>query len=256
MKVSIITVCFNSAATIRDTIESVLAQDYADIEYIIVDGASRDNTLDIVNEYRGRIAKVVSEPDKGIYDAMNKGIKMATGDVVGILNSDDFFTSSQSVSKLVSGFGNDTDAVYADLVYVKQHDTSKFSRLYSSAGFARWKIRFGFMIPHPTFYAKKALFDRLGFYKLNYRVAADFELMARFFKADIKTRRVDAVVVSMREGGISSNGIKWRIHQNMEISRACNENGIFTVLPLLVIKLPFKLLSFFKKPTSAEPRRD
>lgn len=256
MKISIITVCFNSAATIRDTIESVLAQDYADIEYIIVDGASRDNTLDIVNEYHGRIAQVVSEPDKGIYDAMNKGIQLATGDVVGILNSDDFFTSSQSVSKLAAGFVNDVDAVYADLIYVKQHDKAKFSRLYSSAGFARWKIRFGFMIPHPTFYVRKALFERLGYYKLDYRVAADFELMARFFKANIKTRRVDTVVVSMREGGISSAGIKWRIHQNMEISRACNENGIFTVLPLLVIKLPFKLLSFFKKPGLSERGRD
>lgn len=248
MKVSIITVCYNSAATIRDTIESVLAQDYADIEYIIVDGASRDNTLDIINEYRDRIAKVVSEPDKGIYDAMNKGISMATGDVVGILNSDDFFTSNQSVSKLAAGFSEGVDAVYADLVYVKQHDKTQFSRLYSSASFDRWKIRFGFMIPHPTFYARKALFDRLGYYKLDYRVAADFELMARFFKAGITTRRVDAVVVSMREGGISSAGIRWRIHQNMEISRACNENGIFTLFPLLIIKLPFKLLSFIRKP--------
>jgi len=248
MKVSIITVCYNSAATIRDTIESVLAQDYADIEYIIVDGASKDNTLSIVNEYRDLIATVISEPDKGIYDAMNKGIKAATGDVVGILNSDDFFSSASSITKLVKGFDEKTDAVYADLVYVKQHEPEKFSRLYSSAYFARWKIRLGFMIPHPTFYARRELFNRLGYYKLNYRVSADFELMARFFKAGINTRRVDTVVVSMREGGVSSAGLKWRIHQNFEISRACKENGIWTVFPLLMVKLPFKLISFFKKP--------
>jgi len=256
MKISIITVCFNSAETIRDTIESVLAQDYAEIEYIIIDGASKDNTLNIVNEYRDRIATVISEPDKGIYDAMNKGIKAATGDVVGILNSDDFFSSSSSISKLVSGFNESVDAVYADLVYVKQHDPNRFSRLYSSNSFAKWKIRFGFMIPHPTFYVRRELFQQLGYYKLNYRVAADFELMARFFKAGLRTQRVDAIIVSMREGGVSSAGLKWRIHQNMEISRACNENGIFTVFPLLLIKLPFKLLSFLKKPKSMEHERD
>ena len=248
MKVSIVTVCYNSAATIRDTIESVLAQDYADIEYIIVDGASKDNTLSIVNEYRDRIATVISEPDKGIYDAMNKGIQAATGDVVGILNSDDFFTSNKSIDHIVSGFTSGVDAVYADLVYVKQDNPTAISRLYSSAGFAKWKMRFGFMIPHPTFYVRRELFDKFGYYKLNYRVAADFELMARFFIGSINAKRVNAIVVSMREGGISSNGLRWRIHQNMEISRACNENGIFTVFPLLIIKLPFKLLSFFNKP--------
>lgn len=248
MKVSIVTVCYNSAATIRDTIESVLAQDYADIEYIIVDGASKDNTLSIVNEYRDRISTVISEPDKGIYDAMNKGIQAATGDVVGILNSDDFFTSNKSIDHIVSGFTSGVDAVYADLVYVKQDNPTAISRLYSSAGFAKWKMRFGFMVPHPTFYARRELFEKFGYYKLNYRVAADFELMARFFIGSINPKRVNAIVVSMREGGISSNGLRWRIHQNMEISRACNENGIFTVFPLLIIKLPFKLLSFFYKP--------
>lgn len=251
MKISIITVCFNSSATIRDTIESVLAQTYTDIEYIIVDGASKDDTLNIVAEYGSRIDRVISEPDKGIYDAMNKGIRAATGDVVGILNSDDFFTATNSVELISSGFGEEVDAVYADLIYVKKNDVSKFSRLYSSSGFAKWKIRFGFMIPHPTFYVRTKLFESYGFYKLDYRVAADFELMARFFQAGINVKRVDAVVVSMREGGISSASIKWRIHQNIEIARGCNENGIFTFFPLLILKLPFKLFSYFIKPKSA-----
>lgn len=254
MKVSIITVCYNSAATIKDTIVSVLEQDYSDIEYIIVDGASKDQTMEIVNQYKERIAKVISEPDKGIYDAMNKGIQLATGDVVGILNSDDFFSSSKSISEVVKNFKDDIDAVYGDLIYVKQNNVKLFSRLYSSKYFQTWKIRFGFMVPHPTFYARRSLFDKLGYYKLNYRVAADFELMARFFKSGIKTRRVNSILVAMREGGISSSGIKWRIHQNMEISRACNENGIFTIFPLLLIKLPFKLLSFIKKPGMVNDR--
>lgn len=250
MKVSVITVCYNSEATIRDTIESVLSQDYSEIEYIIIDGASNDNTMEIINEYSDDISLVISEPDKGIYDAMNKGIKLASGEVVGILNSDDFFTSSSSITKVVSGFSEGIDAVYADLIYVKQNNKDIFSRLYSSSSFALWKIRFGFMVPHPTFYAKRKLFEKLGYYKLNYRVAADFELMARFFKSGIIAKRVDEVIVSMREGGISSAGLKWRIHQNLEISRACKEVGIFTFFPMLVIKIPFKILSYFKKPNS------
>ncbi|MER2493222.1 glycosyltransferase family 2 protein [Catenovulum sediminis] len=250
MKISIITVCYNSAATIRDTIESVIAQTYSNIEYIIVDGKSKDKTLEIVNEYKEHVSLLISEPDKGIYDAMNKGIKAATGEVVGIINSDDFFTSVDSVQTIAETFLNDSfiDATYADLVYVNQRNRSKLSRLYSSKNFQKWKIRYGFMIPHPTFYARRELFKQFGFYKLNYRVAADFELMARFILNGIKMKRIDKILVSMREGGISSNGIHWRIHQNAEIVRACKENGLKTSLALLTLKLPFKLLSFIKKP--------
>lgn len=248
MKVSIVTVCYNSAATIEDTITSVLSQDYQNIEYIIIDGGSSDGTLDIINKYRDQISTVISESDKGIYDAMNKGIKHSTGDVVGILNSDDFFSDNKSISYIAQGFDSDVvEAVYADLIYVKQDAPKNFSRLYSSKSFKKWKIKFGFMIPHPTFYAKKHLFDRFGYYKLNYRVAADFELMTRFFVAGIITRRVDKIIVSMREGGISSSGLRWRIHQNSEVARACRENGIYSNLLMVAAKLPFKLLSFFKK---------
>lgn len=248
MKVSIVTVCFNSVETIRDTIESVLAQDYDNIEYIIVDGASTDGTLDVIEQYKNNIAYVISELDDGIYDAMNKGIALASGDVVGILNSDDFFSSKSSVSSLMCGFEKGADAVYADLVYVDKNEESKLSRLYSSAKFSKWKIRFGFMVPHPTFYAKRELFSKFGNYKLNYRVAADFELMTRFFNAQVKTKRVNEIVIAMREGGISSSGLKWRFHQNLEIVRACRENGIYTNILLLAIKVPFKILSFFMKP--------
>ncbi|EGM69239.1 glycosyltransferase family 2 protein [Shewanella sp. HN-41] len=248
MKVSIITVCYNSAATIRDTIESVFLQDYPNIEYIIVDGASKDNTLNIVNEYQDRLATVISEPDKGLYDAMNKGIELATGDVVGILNSDDFFTSESSVSTLMAGFNRgDIEAVYSDLVYVQAGNTDKVTRLYSSKVFKKSLIKFGIMLPHPTFYAKKDVYKKCGLYKLDYRVAADFEFIARCIVNNVVINRVSAITVKMREGGISSSGLMWRIHQNMEVVRACKENGIKTNLALVALKLPYKLFTLLTR---------
>lgn len=249
MKVSIITVCYNSSATIRDTIESVLSQSYKNIEYIIVDGASKDSTIEILSEYQGRISKVISEPDKGIYDAMNKGVAASTGEFVGILNSDDIFFDVDAVKNLVSFLEGrpDIDASYADLVFVQRHKTDAVTRKYSSSSFTPGKIRFGFMIPHPTFYARRELFKQFGSYKLNYRVSADFELMARFFTRSVKMARYPAVMVKMREGGISTTGFWWRIHQNLEIVRACKENGIYTNVFMVAMKIPFKLASYLKR---------
>lgn len=248
LKISIITVCYNSVETIRDTIESVLSQEYPDIEYIIVDGASKDGTLKLISEYEGRISKVISESDKGIYDAMNKGVQAATGDFVGILNSDDVFAGSDVIQNLVAHLQNNpsADAVYADLVFVQRKEMDVVTRRYSSSGFSPWKVRFGFMIPHPTFYARRELFDKYGSYKLGYRVSADFELMARFMSKGVKMVRHSAVMVKMREGGISTTGFWWRIHQNLEIVRACRENGIYTNILLVAMKVPFKLASYFK----------
>lgn len=248
LKISIITVCYNSVETIRDTIESVLSQQYPDIEYIIVDGASKDGTLELISEYEGRISKVISESDKGIYDAMNKGVQAATGDFVGILNSDDVFAGSDVIQNLVAHLQNNpsADAVYADLVFVQRKEMDVVTRRYSSSGFSPWKVRFGFMIPHPTFYARRELFEKYGNYKLGYRVSADFELMARFMSKGVKMVRHSAVMVKMREGGISTTGFWWRIHQNLEIVRACRENGIYTNILLVAMKVPFKLASYFK----------
>ncbi|WP_420767814.1 glycosyltransferase family 2 protein [Pseudomonas sp. NR3] len=248
LKISIITVCYNSVETIRDTIESVLSQQYPDIEYIIVDGASKDGTLELISEYEGRISKVISESDKGIYDAMNKGVQAATGDFVGILNSDDVFAGSDVIHNLVAHLQNNpsADAVYADLVFVQRKEMDVVTRRYSSSGFSPWKVRFGFMIPHPTFYARRELFEKYGSYKLGYRVSADFELMARFMSKGVKMIRHSAVMVKMREGGISTTGFWWRIHQNLEIVRACRENGIYTNILLVAMKVPFKLASYFK----------
>lgn len=249
MKISIITVCFNSAETIEDTILSVLAQSYPDIEYIVVDGASKDNTLEIISRYAERISTVVSERDKGIYDAMNKGMTLASGDYVGILNSDDVFADTGVINRLVAHLqaNPQLDATFADLVFVERDNLEKITRRYTSSWFSPWMVRFGLMLPHPTFYAKRGLFQAHGDYKLSYRVAADFELMTRFLRAGITISRHDSIMVKMRQGGISTTGFWWRVHQNMEIVRACRENGVYTNIAMVAMKLPFKLYSLIKR---------
>lgn len=248
MKISIITVCFNSEETIRDTIESVLSQDYLEIEYIIIDGLSKDRTLSVISRYQDKITSVISEPDKGIYDAMNKGIRLATGDYVGILNSDDVFAHDHVVSDLVKLLiKSKADSIYGDMVIVDRENISVVIRSYSSNYFKKWKVRFGLILPHPTFYIKRNLFDKFGYYKLNYRVAADFELITRFLYGGISSVRNPDVMVKMRRGGISSSGLYGRIQQNFEIVRACKENGIYTNIFLVAFKLPVKLLSYLVK---------
>lgn len=248
MKISIVTVCLNSVDTIRDTIESVLAQDYTDIEYIVVDGLSTDGTIEIISEYRRRIDLTIIEEDCGIYDAMNKGIRRATGDFVGVLNSDDVFFDNTTVSKISRCFieNNELDGCYGDLIYVHRNDIRKRSRFYSSKHFKKKRMKFGLMLPHPTIYLRTCLFQEHGYYKLDYRVAADFELIARFVMADVKLKRIPEILVVMREGGISSNGLLWRVHQNFEIVRACKENSIYTNIFIIALKLPLKLLSYLK----------
>lgn len=248
MKVSIITVCYNSAETIEDTIKSIKAQTYKNIEYIVVDGGSKDYTNQIVNKYSKVVDVHISEKDEGLYDAMNKGIKMATGDVIGILNSDDFFCSENSVAELMTGFTSEKiDGVYSDLVYVKEHDTSKVTRLYSSKVYKKSLIKFGLMLPHPTFYVKKSVYNTCGLYKTDYRVAADFELIARCVSKGVTLNRVPKITVKMREGGVSSSGLIWRVHQNFEIVRACRENGIYTNLAMVALKLPYKVLTLLTR---------
>lgn len=248
MKVSLITVTYNSESTIRDTLQSVFGQKNVDVEYIIIDGKSSDNTLSIIEEYRDQISVFVSEKDKGIYDAMNKGISLATGDIVGILNSDDVFYDDYALSKIVAGFDESTEGVYADLIYVNQYDLAKLSRVYSSKGFKQGLIRYGFMIPHPTFYVRRDLFEQHGNYRLDFKIAADFELMARFMKAGVTLKRIPHYIVRMREGGASSSSFGGRLKQNMEIVNACRINGIYTNPLMISLKIPFKLLSYLKKP--------
>ncbi|WP_024605737.1 MULTISPECIES: glycosyltransferase family 2 protein [unclassified Pseudoalteromonas] len=249
MKVSIITVCYNSAVTIEDTIISVLSQNYKNIEYIVIDGGSSDATLDIINKYREQISIVISEPDKGIYDAMNKGIKNATGDIVGILNSDDFYETKDVITEIVNNFDVDTDIVFGDLIFVKPENIEKITRFYSLPHFKAWKLRFGWMPPHPATFIKKPVYDKYGLYKINYKISADYEVFVRFLLVNkVNFKHINKVLVRMRDGGVSTSGLKSSLTLNKEIVKACEENGIYTNIFILMSKLPFKLLELLKRP--------
>ena len=247
-KISIITVCFNSGDTIRDTIESVLAQDYPHVEYIVIDGGSSDATLGILDEYSDRIDCVVSEPDQGIYDAMNKGIVRATGDFIGILNSDDVYRDNNVVSRVgIQLESSGADTLFADLCIVERFNLGKVLRYCSARNFQPWKIRWGMTIPHPTFFVSRASYEKYGLYRLGYRVSADFELIARFlFRYAVSYTYLPESIVKMRQGGISTTGMWGRIHQNFEIVRACRENGIYTNILMLSVKLPFKFFEYVR----------
>ena len=249
MKLSIITATYNSERTLRDTMESILSQTFQNFEYIIVDGASKDATLDIIREYEPRFhgkMRYVSEPDKGIYDAMNKGFAMATGDVIGILNSDDFFTSDDVLQAVVDGFaGEYVDAVYADIHYVNTDDLTKCVRYYSSSVFRPWMMRFGMIPAHPSFYCRKAVYDQYGFFDTNYRIAADFEILLRLiFIHRIRTRYVKKDFVTMRLGGASTTGYgSWSLimKEHLQIMK---QHGVVTNRFLLSLRYIYKLFEF------------
>jgi len=248
MKLSIVTVTFNSASFLCNALDSILFQSYPNIEYLIIDGGSTDGTLDIIKHYNERFVgkmKYVSEPDKGIYDAMNKGIRMATGDVIGILNSDDFFSSPTILETVAHNFTSNIDALYGDVQFVDREDTQKIVRYYSSKKFTPARFKYGFMPAHPSFYARRELFERYGCYKDDYRIAADFELLLRFmYTHKIRTKYLEMPFVSMRTGGVSNQSFHSRVVLNQEIIRACRENGIKTNLFNVYSKYFFKVAEF------------
>lgn len=250
MKVSIITVTYNAAATIRDTIESVLAQDYPNIEHIIIDGASKDNTVEIVQSYGDRIARFVSEPDRGMYDGMNKGIKLATGDAIAILNADDVYLNSHVISTIVEHFQQQqVDSVFADLVYVKHDEPDKIVRYYSSAHFHPEKFAYGWMPAHPTFVVKRWAFDRYGFFKTDYKIAADYELLIRFLAIhQMSYHYIPQVLVKMRTGGASTANLSSNWILNREIVRGCLENGIQTNMTKVLSKYFVKVFQLVARP--------
>lgn len=230
MKFSLITVSYNSSQTIADTIESVLSQTYHDIEYIIVDGNSKDNTIEIVKSYEplfsGRL-RWISEPDNGLYDAMNKGVRMVTGDVVGIINSDDLFCDSEAISKVVSVFKNDNvlEGVYADLYYVAQDDTNKVIRRWVTG--SQKPFSSGWHPAHPTLYLKNDVYKKYGFFDLNFRLAADFEIMLRFLdNYKIKISYLPESFVKMRLGGETNKSIQNIYNQNIECLKSFEQNKI------------------------------
>lgn len=243
MKVSIITVSFNSAKTIADTIESVLSQDFPDIEYIIVDGNSSDDTVKIIRQYEHRISKWISEQDEGMYDAMNKGIAMATGDVIGILNSDDIYMNNHVISELMALMQEkNAQVVFADLILVDQNDNSKVLRYYDSGQFHPDKFRFGWMPAHPTVFVRRELYQAVGPFSTTYQIAADYEMLIRMLAIQRASYAyLPKPVVRMRSGGASTAGISRNWILNTEIVRACKENGIYCNMAMLLLKLPHKL---------------
>jgi glycosyltransferase involved in cell wall biosynthesis len=243
MKISIITATYHSASTISNCITSVNEQTFLNIEHIIIDGASKDNTLEIINSIPNRVSKIISEPDKGIYDAMNKGIQLATGDVIGILNSDDFFTSVDVIEKIVFAFkSSNVDCVYGDICFVKAENLEKVVRYYSAKWFKPSLFRFGFMPPHPSFYLSRECYKELGLYKIDYKIAADYELLIRYLNVNkLRTSYLNFCVVTMRTGGDSTRNLKSNWILNKEIVRGCRENGIYTNMIILSLKYVVKI---------------
>lgn len=249
MKISLITVVWNNEATIKDAIDSVLNQTHKDIEYIIIDGASTDGTIDIVKSYGDKITKFASEPDKGLYDAMNKGIALCTGDVVGILNSDDFYMDEFVIAKVVKEFEDKKcDSVYADLVFVKPENLDKTVRYYDSSHFTPSKFAYGWMPAHPTFFVKREMYEKYGVFRTDLKIGADFDILARFlYTHKISYSYMKEVFVKMRVGGVSTGGVKatWLIVQ--EQLQVCKDNGIDTNMFKILSKYPKKIWELFKR---------
>jgi glycosyltransferase involved in cell wall biosynthesis len=269
MKVSLITVSYNSAKTIADTLKSVQSQTYKDIEYIVVDGNSSDGTIEIVKQFldsakdvsqdasqdsekdisqdTGVVKKFLCERDKGIYDAMNKGLAMATGEVIGVLNSDDFYCSNDVIEEVVRAFQqNNTDCLYGDLNYVDPIDTSKIVRKWRSGSFRKQNFLKGWMPPHPTFFVRKSCYDKFGKFDTQFKSAADYELMLRFlFKESCSAVHLPKVMIHMRAGGVSNVSLKNRIRANREDRLAWKINGLKPKWFTLLRKPLSKLIQYF-----------
>jgi glycosyltransferase involved in cell wall biosynthesis len=230
LKISVITVVFNSVTTIEKTIQSVLAQSYKNVEYIIIDAQSTDGTLAIIDKYKDKIAIVLSEKDKGYYDGLNKGISLATGDIIGALNADDRFAANDIIEKIATAFNNNPnlESVIGDIAFADHNN--KISRYYSGANFKPSLFKWGVMPPHPSFYCKKNTYNRLGLYGANYKLAGDFELMLRYlWKNKITFKYVPLLMVYMQKGGKSTGSICTNLFvNNPEVITACKTNGLNT----------------------------
>lgn len=246
MKISIVTASYNSVATIKETIESVLSQDYPNIEYIVADGGSKDGTIEILKSFGDKI-KWISEKDKGIYDAMNKGVKMATGDAVGVIGSDDFYPDNQVISKVVNAFEvSKADSVYGDLYYVDAINTDKIIRNWKAGDYNRERFLKGWMPPHTVFFLKKSAYDAHGLYDISYRSAGDYELMLRMlFKHNVSSYHIPEVLMKMRVGGTGNASLKNRIRANKEDRRAWKMNDIKPRWYTLYAKPLSKILQWF-----------
>ena len=251
MTISIITATYNSGLTLGSALENVLAQTYKDVEVIVVDGKSTDVTVEIINEYERRFEgrlKWISEPDRGLYDAMNKGLAMATGDVVGILNSDDFYTSDDVLERVAREIEG-VDAVYGDIHFVNPDDLSKCVRYYSSRSFRPWQMRFGFMPAHPSFYCRRHVYQALGAFDLQFKVAADFEQLLRLIYVNrISTKYIPMDFVTMRTGGASTSGLQSHKAILRDHLRAYRKNGVRANIATESLRYAYRLLqaTFYK----------
>jgi glycosyltransferase involved in cell wall biosynthesis len=227
LKFSIITVNFNGAETLEQTISSVLNQDYHDLEYIVIDGASKDTSVQILQKYRSKL-KYISEKDAGIYDAINKGLKLASGDIIGFIGSDDFYPSTDVISAVAKTFeSNDTDAVYGDKQYVNAENINKIVRYWSAGKYEKQNWLSGWMPPHLSFYLKKTAYDTFGLYKTDFTCSGDYELMLRMlYKNDVSVAYLPKVLMTMRNGGTSTASWKHRIRANKEDRRAWAINSL------------------------------
>lgn len=246
MKVSIITATYNSAATIADTLRSVESQTYKDIEHIIVDGQSKDNTLAIVDEFP-HVTKVISEKDNGIYDAMNKGIKLATGEILGILNSDDFYIYPNVMNDILAQFSDkNIDCVYADLEYVDPLNTNKVIRKWKSGSYNLSSFELGWMPPHPTFFVRRELYNKYGSFNTSLGTAADYELMLRFLYVNrSRCKYLAKTIIRMRAGGASNQNLLSRILANKQDRLAWKINNITPRFYTLYLKPLRKLVQYF-----------
>ena len=250
MKVSIITSCFNRAATIRGAIESVLAQDYNNIEFIVVDGASTDGSLEIIREYEGRISTIISEPDHGMYEAINNGIRVAAGDVIGLLHSDDFFYDNGVISRIVKQMKTTrADFLYGDGLFVNPDNTDKVVRNWIGGDYRLWKVRHGWLPLHPTCYIRREVMMRLGLYNESYKIAADSELLVRYLMTGgLSVTYLKEYVVRMRMGGLSTDSAKRKKMWGEDI-RVYSSHGLWptlTKLEKMAWKVPQFVLALLK----------
>lgn len=250
VKITVITTVFNAVTTVRDTIQSVVDQNHPDIEHIVIDGASTDGTLDIVNKYRTSLASVVSEPDKGVYDGMNKGLRLATGEIIGFLNADDVY-AHEGILKRVAEVMSDpeVDACYADLVYVDSNDSRRIVRYWKSQSYKDGLFQKGWMPAHPTFFVRRKVYERYGGFDLSYPRQSDFELTMRFLHIHrIKAVYVPEIFVRMRTGGISNSSWRGVLQGNLEAYRASKKHLPGTTPFFIVRKILSRVPQYFTRP--------
>lgn len=242
MKVSIITSCFNREATIKDAIESVISQNYPNIEYIVIDGASNDKSIEIIKQYQQHIAKFISEKDKGMYEAINKGIKQATGDIIGLVHSDDFLYSKDTITHIVQQFERTgADLIYGNGLFVDFYNTNKIIRNWKSGVYSKKKIRYGWLPLHPTVYIKKDCFQQLGLYDESFKIAADSDLLIRYlYESNLKISYLDEYIIKMRMGGLSTNPkkIKQKWSEDLKLYRNHGFMPLFTLGCKIISKIP------------------